>query len=85
MFKVAVMGASGLLGRVNSVYKMVGWGLIPVGAVLGGWVAATWGLRAPLPVAGGIRILVLLVALPSLVGGMRALRQASIDPDTQQH
>jgi len=74
----------GLLGRVNSVYKMIGWGLIPVGAVLGGWVAATWGLRAPLPVAGGIRILVLLVALPSLIGGMRALREADPAPDTQQ-
>jgi len=75
----------GLLGRVNSVYKMVGWGLIPVGAVLGGWVAATWGLRAPLPVAGGIRILVLLVFLPSLVGGMRALRESHVSVDTQQH
>jgi len=74
---------AGLLGRVNSVYKMVGWGLIPVGAVLGGWVAATWGLRAPLPVGGGIRVLVLLVALPSLVGGMRALRE-SRTTDTQQ-
>jgi MFS family permease len=73
-----------LLGRVNSVYKMIGWGLIPVGAVLGGWVAATWGLRAPLPVAGGIRIVVLLVALPSLVGGMRALRDARANLDTQQ-
>jgi len=74
----------GLLGRVNSVYKMIGWGLIPVGAVLGGWVAATWGLRAPLPVAGGIRIVVLLVALPSLIGGMRALRETDPAPDTQQ-
>jgi len=74
----------GLLGRVNSVYKMIGWGLIPVGAVLGGWVAATWGLRAPLPVAGGIRILVLLVALPSLIGGMRALRATGRTRDTQQ-
>ena len=25
-----------LLGRVNSVYRMIGWGLIPVGAVAGG-------------------------------------------------
>ena len=75
---------SSLLGRVNSVYKMIGWGLIPVGAVFGGWVAATWGLRAPLPVAGGIRILVLMVALPSLIGGMRALRETGPDADTQQ-
>jgi MFS family permease len=64
----------GLLGRVNSVYRMLGWGLIPVGAILGGWVATTWGLRAPLPVAGALRALVLLVALPSLITGVRALR-----------
>ena len=66
----------GLLGRVNSVYRMLGWGLIPVGAILGGWVAATWGLRAPLPVAGALRALVLVIALPSLISGVRALRES---------
>lgn len=68
---------SGLLGRVNSVYRMLGWGLIPVGAVLGGWIASAWGLRAALPVAGALRAVVLLVALPSLIAGVRALEKRS--------
>jgi MFS family permease len=35
-----------LLGRVNSVYRMLGWGLMPVGALAGGFVAHAAGLRA---------------------------------------
>lgn len=55
-----------LLGRVNSVYRMLGWGLMPVGAVVGGLVAHAFGLRAPFPVAGAIRAVGLLCALPVL-------------------
>ncbi len=42
-----------LLGRVNSVYRFLGWGSMPVGAFLGGLVADAFGLRAPWFVAGG--------------------------------
>src|ERR1700722_11003150 len=41
-----------LLGRVNSVYRMLGWGLMPLGALAGGFVAHAAGLRAPYVVAG---------------------------------
>jgi MFS family permease len=34
-----------LLGRMNSVYRLLGWGTIPVGALLGGVLADTVGLR----------------------------------------
>ena len=27
-----------LLGRVNSIYRFFGWGMMPIGALLGGWV-----------------------------------------------
>lgn len=57
---------SALLGRVNSVYRMLGWGLMPLGAVAGGLVAHTFGLRAPFPVAGVLRGIVFLAALPVL-------------------
>ena len=43
---------SDLLGRVNSVYRMLGWGLMPVGALAGGFIAHAAGLRAPYVVAG---------------------------------
>jgi MFS family permease len=63
-----------LLGRVNSVYRMLGWGLIPLGAVCGGFVAHGLGLRACYPIAGAIRAVALVAALPILVGALRAER-----------
>ncbi|WP_326821822.1 MFS transporter [Streptosporangium sp. NBC_01756] len=62
---------SEMLGRVNSVYKMLGWGLIPLGALAGGLVAHAFGLRAPYPVAGVLRGIALLVAMPVLIRAMR--------------
>ncbi|MEC3976802.1 MFS transporter [Amycolatopsis sp. H20-H5] len=61
-----------LLGRVNSVYKLLGWGLIPLGALTGGLVAHTFGLRAPYPLAGALRGMALLVAMPVLIRALRA-------------
>ncbi|GAA4049734.1 MFS transporter [Nonomuraea soli] len=61
---------SDLLGRVNSAYRMLGWGLIPLGALAGGLVAHVFGLRAPYPVAGILRAVALLVALPVLIRTM---------------
>jgi len=57
---------SALLGRVNSVYRMLGWGLMPVGALAGGLVAHAFGLRAPYIAAGILCGLSLLAALPFL-------------------
>ncbi|MPY64303.1 MFS transporter [Streptomyces spongiae] len=64
-----------LLGRVNSVFRMLGWGLMPLGAVVGGFVAQHLGLRAPFLFAGGIRVLVLLAALPVLLTETRSVRE----------
>jgi MFS family permease len=61
-----------LLGRVNSVYRFLGWGLAPLGALVGGLVAAQFGLRAPFPIAGAIRGLAFLAALPVLLSAGRA-------------
>ncbi|WP_329067319.1 MFS transporter [Amycolatopsis sp. NBC_01480] len=60
-----------LLGRVTSVYKLLGKGLIPLGTLTGGLVAHAFGLRAPYPVAGVLRGLALLAALPVLVSALR--------------
>jgi len=60
-----------LLGRVNSVYRMLGWGLMPIGALAGGFVAHAAGLRAPY-IAGGILCGVsLLAALPLMLAADR--------------
>ncbi|MGH2757023.1 MAG: MFS transporter [Actinomycetota bacterium] len=50
-----------LLGRVNSVYRLFGWGSMPVGAALGGFLASVFGLRAPYFVmAGGLAVMALI-------------------------
>ena len=60
-----------LLGRVNSVYRMLGWGLMPLGALAGGFVAHAAGLRAPYIVAGLLCGLSTLVTLPLLLAATR--------------
>ncbi|WP_405164588.1 MFS transporter [Nocardia sp. NBC_01499] len=71
-----------LFGRVSSVYKMVGWGLIPLGALTGGLVAHLLGLRAPYLAAGGLRGIALLLAVPALLHAMRdqTRRTTGTDP-----
>jgi hypothetical protein len=51
----------------NSVYRMLGWGLMPLGALAGGFVAHAAGLRAPCVVAGLLCGLALLAAVPLLL------------------
>jgi MFS family permease len=60
-----------LLGRVNSVYRMLGWGLMPLGALAGGFVAHAAGLRAPYVVAGLLCLVSVLAALPLLLSAVR--------------
>ena len=61
-----------LLGRVNSAYRMIGWGLMPLGALAGGFVAHAAGLRAAYVVAGVLSGAALLAALPALASADRA-------------
>jgi len=61
-----------LLGRVNSAYRMIGWGLMPLGALAGGFVAHVAGLRAAYVVAGVLSGAALLAALPALAGADRS-------------
>ena len=60
-----------LLGRVNSVYRMLSLGLTPLGAVAGGFVAHDLGIRAGYPIAGALRGTALLLALPTLLAALR--------------
>lgn len=61
-----------LLGRVNSVYRFFGWGMMSIGALLGGalvsfaqpLVGRDWSLRIPFLVTAGIQLLMLFYAVP---------------------
>jgi MFS family permease len=48
---------SELFGRVNSVYRWLGWGTIPVGAMIGGFIAHGVNLRVPFFVGGSITMI----------------------------
>lgn len=63
-----------ILGRVNSVYRFIGWGMMPIGSLLGGLLVAItepglgreWALRAPFIVAATISLGLFFYALPRL-------------------
>lgn len=63
-----------ILGRVNSVYRFLGWGMMPIGAGLGGLVVAVaepavgreWALRFPFVLAAAMTALLFVYALPRL-------------------
>jgi MFS family permease len=67
----------GLLGRVNAVARLIGWGTIPVGAALGGWLGGVIGLREVLVGCGVASMLTVAVPLLSQV---RRVRET---PDTE--
>jgi MFS family permease len=63
-----------LLGRVNSVYRFFGWGMMPIGSFLGGvvvaagtaWVSRSQGLRWPFFLVAIAHFALLVYAAPKL-------------------
>jgi MFS family permease len=55
-----------LRGRVGNAGLALAWGAQPVGAVLGGLVAGSFGLAAPWLLAGLLRLVTALAAMPAL-------------------
>jgi predicted MFS family arabinose efflux permease len=51
-----------LLGRVNSAHRFLAWGAIPLGALLGGILGRTFGLRVPFLAAAVVLALIGLAA-----------------------
>jgi MFS family permease len=60
-----------LLGRVNSAYRLVAWGTMPLGAAIGGVLADAFGLRA-------VFVIMTAVSLVTLVG-LSATSERKID------
>ena len=54
------------LGRVNAVFRLIDWGTLPIGALLGGWIGTAFDLHATLAFGGllGIASAAWLVASP---------------------
>jgi MFS family permease len=49
-----------LLGRVNSAYRLVAWGTMPLGAAIGGGLAQAFGLRAVFVIMTGVSLVALV-------------------------
>ena len=56
-----------MLGRMNAAFRMISWGIVPFGALAGGLIARTFGLRAPF-------VLAALVTLAYAIFAKRLLR-----------
>jgi MFS family permease len=70
-----------LLGRVVSTFRMVGYGFIPIGALVGGWIASAWGLRATFFVGGGVCFLAaLLLGFSVTEDAIKTARAALVGP-----
>jgi hypothetical protein len=69
-----------MVGRVSSAFRVVAWGVIPIGAMLGGFVGERWGVTTVYIAAGaGIAVLGLIV-MRSFVTPEPNERLATPDP-----
>jgi MFS family permease len=55
-----------LFGRVNSVFRWVSWGAMPLGAFAGGLVAQKYGLRAPYFAGAAIMLVAYVIIVTHL-------------------
>jgi predicted MFS family arabinose efflux permease len=56
-----------MVGRVSSAFRVVAWGVIPIGATLGGFVGERWGVSTVYIAAGSVIALLGLVVTRSFV------------------
>jgi predicted MFS family arabinose efflux permease len=51
---------------VNSVYRFLGWGMMPIGAALGGLIASAFGLRSTYWIGGAVLLAMALLTFPTV-------------------
>ncbi len=56
-----------LLGRVGAAFRFLLYGLIPLGALMGGLLTAALGVRTAIGIAGALQLVSLAAAAPALV------------------
>lgn len=73
---------SPLFGRVQGAYRTVLWGLIPVGALLGGLVAGLTDVTTTYVISGGL-LIILALAMGRLMAGHRDQIDRAHDPSPE--
>lgn len=56
-----------MIARVSSAFRVVAWGVIPIGAALGGVIGEKWGVTAVFLLGGGLVAVIGLVVLRSFL------------------
>lgn len=69
-----------LLGRVNSAYRLVAWGTMPLGAAAGGLLAQFLGLQPVFAIMGGLTLTLLIGMYWVTDARMAAAERGAADP-----
>jgi hypothetical protein len=65
-----------LFGRIHGTRRTLVWGLMPIGSLLGG-LLASFGLRMPYFIAGGVALLIALLGFSFTLGLKRLIQDDS--------
>jgi hypothetical protein len=66
-----------LLGRVGSTFRLLIWGVIPIGALVGGLLTSQIGIQGAFRVSGVLQLVVIALAAPALIARI----QRADEPD----
>jgi MFS family permease len=66
-----------LLGRITGTSRFITWGVLPIGAALGGQIAEVLGLRAPLLAAGVLSVAAFVLLATSRIRGIASVAAAA--------
>jgi len=69
-----------LQGRVASAYQMLILGALPVGALVGGLLASSLGIRKTFVIAGCLQLVALAIAAPRFLARVRGHREQTERP-----
>ena len=72
-----------LLGRMNASYRLLAWGSMPLGALIGGVLAEWVGLRATFLIFAGVELLLLLGRLVVSDADIDEAERATIAGETE--
>ena len=56
-----------MIGRVSSAFRVIAWGVIPIGAAMGGVIGERWGITSVFVIAGAVIALLGVVVARSFV------------------
>ncbi len=53
-----------MVARVSSTFRAIGWGALPLGTALGGWIGQAWSVPLVFVIAGGVVLAMGIIMVP---------------------